>query len=331
LEDTNDLLRHDPELSAHLDDLIWAFRDTGDLVPQTVDKLGSGHYFPFAEAETELNTAVLLAERGFYRHAMVALRSVLELGLLSAYWDRTDHAEVEIQNWLHSVAPTPRAAEILKGLRTIPAVRAFEQAVDLGGLLREIYNELSDFVHTRGYRFSGQHLNRANVVQFNEAAFRHWTKCLRSVVRLVVIVHLLKYPVGLQHTPLMTKFGLNEPAGGFLNPSQAKRLCKTLEPEHVRVLQRISDADESAVALARQIQEMPDISDEEFDQQVLDFDKSMIQMQGFRAWSEGELRVHGSLRESDRRGYAEIQQRINALREWAEANGLMERRQIPDD
>lgn len=190
MEHTNDLLRHDPELSAHLHDLIWAFRDIGDLVPQTLDKLGSGHYFPFVEAETELNNAVLLAQRGFYRHAMVALRSVLELGLLSAYWDRTDRAEVEIQNWLRSIASTPRIAEILNGLRTIPAVEAFEQAVELGGRLQEIYRQLSDFVHTRGYRFSGQHLNRGNVLQFNEAAFRRWADCLRSVVRMVITVHL---------------------------------------------------------------------------------------------------------------------------------------------
>lgn len=277
------------------------------------------------EAETELNHSVLLAHRGFYRYALVALRSVLELGLLSAYWDRADRAEVEIQEWLYSIKPTPFRAEILKGLRTIPAVQSFEEAFDLGKLMQDIYGELSDFAHTRGYKFSSLHLNRANVVQFNEAAFRRWADCLQSVVRLVIIAHLLKYPIGLQYTPLMTKFGLNEPAGGFLNPSQAQRLRGALTPEQVQVLQRISDADECAVTLARQIQEMPDISEEEFDQQVLDFDKRMIQVQGFRAWSEQELKMYDSTRESNPKGYAEIQRRINDLREWAEANGFMER------
>lgn len=326
VQSTANLLQRDPDLASRISNLLVAFRDIADLIPQTLDKFGSGHFFPFIEAETELNSAILLAQRGFYRYALVALRTVLELGLLSTYWDRADRAEVEIQDWLHSVMPTPRAAEILKGLRTIPAVRAFEQSFDLAKLLHEIYGELSNFVHTRGYRFSSQNLNRANVVQFNETAFRHWADCFQSVVRLVIIVHLLKYPVGLQSTPLMTKFGMNEPAGGFLNPSQAHRIRKVLTPGQAEVLQRISDADPSAVALAFHIQEMPDISDEEFEQQVLESDKRMIQMQGFHAWSEQELETYRSIRDPNPEVFAEMQKRIEALREWAEANGFMERR-----
>jgi len=144
-------------------------------------------------------------------------------------------------------------------------------------------------------------------VRFNETAFRHWVDCFQSVVRLVIIVHLLKYPIGLQNTPLMTKFGMNEPAGGFLNPSQAHRIRKVLTPEQAELLQRISDADPSAVALALHIQEMPDISDEEFEQQVLEFDKGRIQMQGFHAWCKQELETHRSLRDSNPEVLAEMQ------------------------
>src|ERR1019366_2193276 len=83
---TDDLLSRDDALLHSIVNVMTAHRELGDLIPQTVSKFGSGHFFPFSESEFELSNSLLLARYGFYRYAFVALRSVLELGLLSVYW-----------------------------------------------------------------------------------------------------------------------------------------------------------------------------------------------------------------------------------------------------
>ena len=104
---TDSFLEQEPALHQRIADLTSAYRQLGELIPQTMTKLGSGHFFPFAESEFELANSFLLAQRAFYRHALVGLRTVLELGLLSVYWDRHDRAEDAIAGWVTSFEPTP--------------------------------------------------------------------------------------------------------------------------------------------------------------------------------------------------------------------------------
>ena len=245
----------------------------GDLIPQTLQKAFSGHFFPYAQAEHELQDCIALAHIGFYHHAIAALRWVLELGMLSVYGDRSDDAELVIQEWLRSEDKTPFRRSIEAGLKEIPNVARYCERSTFLDDFNRVYEEISKYQHVRGVRYSSQHLSHGNVIQFNAKAFERWAELALDVVRLVAAAHLLKYPVGLQHTPVEEKFGFNGPMGGFLNPYQADQLRSIFDAGDLATLQAISDADPDARALAEEFARRPDITRRELEQQVADWDK----------------------------------------------------------
>ena len=314
---TDTFLEQEPLLHNRIADLVSAYRQLGDLIPQTMAKFGSGHFFPFAESEFELANSYLLVQRAFYRHALVGLRSVLELGLLSVYWDRHDRAEDVIAGWVTSVEPTPFKKEILSGLFSMADVQEFDRSCDLRQLIDRAYGQLSNFTHVRGFHHSSSSLNRANFVQFDADSLRRWAASLDDVIPIVVILHLLKYPIGLQETPLDQKFGLNGPAGGFLNPWQADRLRAVLKPPHLDALQRISDANEDAVQAAEAIRNLSDISSDQFHEQIIEFDKDLIRSQGYERWHASQMQLYESEKALNPDSYAAFEARAARLLRWA--------------
>ena len=94
-----------------------------------------------------------------------------------------------------------------------------------------------------------------------------------KVVDIVVIAYVLKYPVALQSTPLYQKFGLDYPVGLCLDTDQSTALRKFLDKDVLKTLQTISDSDVEAVELAQQINDRPDLSPEQLQQQMDEFYK----------------------------------------------------------
>ena len=88
-------------------------------------------------------------------------------------------------------------------------------------------------------------------------------------------IHILKYPVAIQYTPLEQKFGINGPYGTFLDIDQSEHVKSILDPNELIILQQISDNNENAKLLVEWVNSHPDISDEEFKKQLLDFEDSM--------------------------------------------------------
>ena len=327
---TTEYLDRHGALKRRLDNLYWAFRELGDLIPQTLSKAFSGHFFPYSQAEDELQSCAALAHLGFYQHAIAGLRWVLELGMLSVYWDRADNAERVIKEWLRSRDKTPFRRQILNGLKEIPNVTRYcEQSTFIDDFQR-VYEELSNYQHVRGLRYSSRHLSRGNVIQFNAEPLERWAELASEVVRLVTAAHLLKYPVGLQYTPVEQKFGfLDGPMGGFLNPWQVDRLRSLFVADEIATLQAISDADPDARALAEEFANMPDITEEELAGQVVRADQSAIENQGFQSWYEGELRVRRQLAihgvtTDEHEDDQEFQSRVTHLRTWAAQRGWLE-------
>jgi len=81
---------------------LWAYHEIGDLIPQTVENVRTGHFFPYSESYYELENSFELCKQGFYRHSLFTLRCVLELGVMELYFDKEDQAHIDIQNWLRS-------------------------------------------------------------------------------------------------------------------------------------------------------------------------------------------------------------------------------------
>jgi hypothetical protein len=246
------------------------------LIPQTLDRVLTGHAFPFIESYQELENSYQLCCFGFYKYSYISLRSVCELGLLSVYWDKKDKSHIDIEKWLNSKEDTPFKGKILNGLNEIENFRNFPQKKDLEHKIDELYKELSGFVHTKGYHFSSRAHNKINHNTFNESAFYKWFNFMKRVIQILIIIHLLKYPIGLQYTPMENKYGLNGPMGGFLHPDQSNLIRDILDRDILEILQEISNKDSEAISFAEAINRLPDISEEDLKQQCIDDDKRRV-------------------------------------------------------
>lgn len=265
-------------LVSRINDMLWIFSSLEDLMPQTVEKFGSGHMFPILEANTELESSIQLCKLGFYKHAFIALRNALELGLLSVYWDIDDKSHVNIQKWLYSFEYTPfRKKTVAPKLKTNPNIKKFDGKHGIFVEIDKLFGELSDFVHTKGRHHSSIDLGNANFNQFNEKSLLTWIGFMNRVIKYIAAIHVLKYPIALQYTPIEQKFGLNLPAGYFLEPHQSEKLkqfFKEDDDKFSKDLQEISDNDPEAQSLREGILQRPDISQEKLQQQSDEFWKS---------------------------------------------------------
>ena len=116
-----------PEYAHIIENYVLVFHNISDLIPATVDNFWSGNLFPYTESEYELHSSVYFATRGFYKHALNSLRSVLELGLLSVYWDIEDKSHIEIQEWLQSKEDTPFRRQIQRRLLENKNIKRFDE------------------------------------------------------------------------------------------------------------------------------------------------------------------------------------------------------------
>jgi hypothetical protein len=116
-------------------------------------------------------------------------------------------------------------------------------------------------------------MNNANFTRFNEKVILKWSDLLEKVVQLLLSLHILKYPIAIQTTPIQAKFGINGPFGGFLDVFQSDQIKEVLNPSELQLMQSISDNDETAISLAEWVNSQPDISEEDFKKQIEDFYK----------------------------------------------------------
>src|SRR5690606_34760165 len=66
------------------------YSSIGHSVPQTIENFWSGHSFPFSESWDDIQISATLCFFGLYKQAFSTLRSGLELGLLSVYYNIND-------------------------------------------------------------------------------------------------------------------------------------------------------------------------------------------------------------------------------------------------
>ena len=303
-------------ISGHL----MAYYHILDLIPETVQKVFSGHVFPYSESHIELEISYNLAVVGFYKSSLCSLRSFFELGLLYIYYDRQDNSEEIIKEWLKSQEQTPFKKNIINGLIKIDTVASFNSEKDIINPISNLYSKLCDYVHTRGYFHSHVFLSQSNVVRFNRKSFELWLSYFESSIELLVTLFILKYPIGFQYTPIDAKFGLKAPIGGFLNPSQVDDIKNILDTSTIELLQRISDSDDWAKRTAKEINDMPDISQDKFAQQVIEQDKFWIKQMGFNQWKKNVFDpTYSRIKENQElREYYQI--KLTNLANWAKEN-----------
>lgn len=321
-EFTDSYLERNAQQARSIENSFWIVQSLVQLIPVTKDNLFSGNLFPISEAKYELMTSVSLARMGLYKHALIALRQFLELGFLSVSWDSNDLSHQDIQPWLASEIRTPGWEPLVKRLKTIDGVSLYlDSDPEFFDRAKQVFHELGAYVHTRGYKSSSSALyGTANFPIFNEATFELWSSKLREVVRAVLAVHLMKYPVGMLETPLSNKYGLNSIAGGLVEPHQAQRFAAYLDEDVRDRLRAQSEQDEDAVALQASILNLPDLTPDEWEVQLREHDEWFIEMSGYEEWLRMDESADGYRSTSDLRSKHAYRAE---LRGWAEERGLL--------
>lgn len=252
---------------------LWAYNEVGNLVPQTVESFWSGHFFPFSESYYELENSFELCKQGFYRHSFFALRCVLELGVIGLYFNKDDQAHIDVKKWLHSEDPTPHFQRSLRRLFELEYFRQFNDKSALQQEIQDIYSLLSNHVHVRGYAYSTTGQSQSNFNQFNESSLRRYVESMKKVVKGIITMMLLKYPIGMQNLPLWDKFGLNAPVGGFLDESSQPAVLVILNEDTKEVLHNISNNDPTVNETVKHILAMPDLTEEQLRKQSAEWDE----------------------------------------------------------
>ena len=268
-----------------------------------------------------------LCKLGFYKHAIIALRNALELGILSVYWDIDGNSHIKIQNWLSSNQPTPYGKEVYKSLKKNNTIEEFNKKHKILEQIRDLYDELSNFIHTRGTDFSSYTLNKSNLNSFEEKSLRKWFQFFERVVKIIITLHILRYPVGLQNIDLWSKFGFNLPAGGYLEPQMVERIRRCLDSDVTETLQTISDMDPNATSIAQQINDMPDLTDEQIRAQEEKMEKQQIQLfaAGYRGWLKSQKKMYRFELKRKPLTYLRKRRSWKRLKKWAKENGCYDK------
>ncbi len=261
-------LNEQPDLKAKLEDSLWAFYSLGKLIPETLEKFASGHYFPYSESFFNLRSSLELCRYGFYSQALVSLRSVLELSTMGIYYDINDESHVTVKPWIQSTIRTPSFKLMINTLLQKDYYKRFDKIFGLGKELENLYDELGGFVHVRGYKSSSTGLSGSNIIVFKPKILEKFVKKQVQVVILVSILMLLKYPIGIVPLPITDKFGFNGLSGGFLEKIDTDHILAMLTKEEVVFMQNIAKNDTHVQETVRYFENLPEIDGEEFQRQA---------------------------------------------------------------
>ena len=251
---------------------LWAYSQAQSLVPITTENFRSGHNFPFSESYSELEISFHLCQQGFYRHSLFALRCALELAVIGLCFDKNDQAHIDIQKWIRSEEPTPWFQRSLNCIFKLDNFSQFNNEIPLKDEIKDIYSSLSDYVHSRGYRYSNRGQSNSNINQFNELSLRQYVDFMKKVISGSVTMMLLKYPIGMANLPLREKFGLDAPMVGFLEDFRKEDVLSVVNEKGRKILQRISDNDPDVEEIVKQVLAIPDMNKEQLNAQRAEWD-----------------------------------------------------------
>lgn len=242
LHSTEAYFESNPSVLKKIIDLKWLYQSIGKTIPHTTENLFSGHFFPFVESTQEFEVSFNLVLFGLYKQAFMSLRSALEVGILSVYYNINDEGHKEVKDWLRSKdtweANTPRADKIWKILNKNKNIESFNNKFEL----RKQFDELAflhNYVHTKGHKFSNQ-LGRfkANHQTFEENILLKWVETYEKATIIVALLHMLKYPISVIEFDWHEKIGIDNPFP-VLEIHEIERIKSFLPNEHFAEIQKI--------------------------------------------------------------------------------------------
>lgn len=324
---TEEYFEENPEIKKRVEELGWIYHTVGMIVPQNLENLWSGHYFPFIDSWEELQISFNQICFGLYKQAFVSLRSGLELGMLSVYFNINDDGHNAVKEWLNSKetaeANTPRASEIWKILLSNENIKQFNDKHNL----RKTFDDLGylhNYVHTKGSKYSNQMgLIKSNSQTFEAKLISKWLNSYADVISLISTLHLLKYPISVIRFDYQRKFGIDIPNFGNLEEFNIEKIAKILPDNYLSDIEEIAKKDLATQETIQELNSLPDMTEEQVEEQIINLEKMFIENgEGFVKWLEQQENFLKSVGEEEFSDVMKV--RIEFLRKWAEENNFME-------
>lgn len=326
-KETEKHFEENPEIKKRIEELGWIYHTVGMIIPQNFENLWSGHYFPFIDSWEELQVSFTQICFGLYKQAFVSLRSGLELGMLSVYFNINDDGHKAVKDWLQAKdkkeADTPFAKTIWKILLQNDNVRKFNEKHEIETVHKNL-GYLHNYVHTKGVK----HSNRMGLLKSNSQTFEaelisKWLKSYADIISLVSTLHLLKYPISVVRFDYNKKFGIDIPSFGGLEEYNIDKIASILPDKYLEDIEKIANEDPATRQTIKEIRAFPDMTELQIEEQIVNLEKSLIEDgQGFTKWLENQERWLISFGQSE--FDEKMKNRIELLRIWATENDFLE-------
>ncbi len=324
---TEEYFISNPSIKNRIEELGWIYQTVGRVIPQNLVNYWSGHYFPFSESWDELQISFNLICFGFYKQAFVSLRSGLELGLLSIYYNINDEGHNIVRDWFKSSemkeADTPTAKTIWNILLSHNNIKKFNDKHNL----RESFNTLRylhNYVHTKGVKHSNNMgIRGGNYQTFESTLIEQWLESYAAIVSLICTLHLLKYPIAVIRFDYRKKFGIDIPSFGGLEEFNIDRIAAILPQTYLSDIEQIAQEDPITQATIKEISEFPDLTEDQIEEQIDDMEKRFIEHgDGFIIWLQNQTKWYKPLEQDD--FDQPVKDRIERLRKWAIEKNFLE-------
>jgi len=306
--------------------LITIYQCISQQFPHTDISLGSGHFFPWMECYEEIKISSNLCFFGFYKQAMISLRTALELGVLSIYWNLDDNAHEIIKNWLNSEEDTPLSKKIWKKLEGHSNFELLQKKYDIKKEFKHLNNFLSNYVHSKGVKYCNSIGFRTGCQKFEEVGFLIWYKLLERVTKVIVILYLTKYPIGVIKYDYSKKFGIDIPMFGGLEQFGVEAVERLIGNDVFDIIQDIAKVDENIQRIMGKVSTLPNITDEDVENQVIRLAKSEIELAGgpevgFKNWLRMQESIYDQCKDHWSLKQKENHQRlVGHITNWAKEN-----------
>ena len=215
----------------------------------------------------------------------------------------------------------PFKNQIWNRIEEIQYISDFDNRFILRERIFSIFDDLSDYVHTKGYKYSNSMgILKSNFQTFEESVLIEWLDTYEKIIKIVITLHILKYPISIIEYDWGRKIGIDNPYP-VLEIFEIQRIKDLLPKEHITEIKSIAESDSETKNLFNHINGMPDMSEEEAEVQIINLDKSMIEHGlGFLEWEKQELRL---IEKYNQESKNKVLKRINLLREWAIENDMI--------
>lgn len=282
---TEQFINNNEELKSDLEKHFWAYQSLTDLIPQTNESLFSGNLFPLQESWQDLQISFTLCAQGLYKQSMNSLRSTFELSLISLYMNIDDKGHIDVKDWLKSRLDTPRITHLWKKISKHNNFKQIQESYNLKEKLINL-NNLHNFVHTKGYKYSNYMGKRfkSNFQTFEEEAFMDWFNYMKEVVKLSVVCHLVKYPLGIMEYDFGEKFGIDIPMMGVLQQHQVHILKDIIEEDIILEIEKIGLTDSHVKEIMTYVNTLPNMTEEDVEQQIIKQEMDEIEHNGLNIW-----------------------------------------------